>query len=153
MHNVRLASFKTCKEGGAMDANHPRDLRGSLVCRKASMKLNKVGYPRVRKSCMAHLSFSPAASHRSCSSCLRCSLSSSCFLNPSAASRARRAHPKRVSSSWVTSLATLRRLGTGVWPSTKPAKLMTVLTGVGSGCNGVRKMSRRGGCGVRAGVW
>jgi hypothetical protein len=44
-------------------------------------------------------------------------------------------------------------LGTGVRPSTKPAKLTAVLTGVGSGCNGVRKMSRDAVCGVRAGVW
>ena len=36
-----------------------------------------------------------AASRRSSSSCLHCSLSSSCFLNPSAASRARRSLPKR----------------------------------------------------------
>ena len=91
---------------------------------------------------------SSAALRHSCSSCLRCSLSSSCFLNPSAASRARRSRPKRLSSSWVISLATLRRLGTCV--STKPAKLMAVLTGVGiSGCNGVQKMSRDAAWGVR----
>ena len=72
---------------------------------------------------------------------LRCSLSSSCFLNPFGASRARRSLPKRVRLSWVTSLETLRHCCTGIWPATKLAKFTAVLIGVGSGCNGVREMS------------
>ena len=54
------------------------------------------------------------ASRCSCSSSLHLSLSSSCFLNPSAASHARRSLPNRARSSCVTSLAILHRLGTGV---------------------------------------
>ena len=72
---------------------------------------------------------------------LRCSLSSSCFLNPFGASRARRSLPKRVKLSWVTSLETLRHCCTGIWPATKLAKFTAVLIGVGSGCNSVREMS------------
>ena len=128
---------------------------GSLVSRKALIKLNKVGYPQACKSCMAHLSFISEASRCSCSSSLHLSLSSSCFLNNSAASRARLSLPNHARSSCVTSLVILHHLGTGVWPSTNPVKFMAglmLVTGMGSGCNGVRKMSREVR-GVHAGVW
>jgi len=60
---------------------------------------------------------------------LRCSLSSSCFLNPSAASHAHCSLPKREAILGNFS-RDLCHWGTGIWPSTKLAKFIAVLTGV-----------------------
>ena len=68
-------------------------------------------------------------------------LSSSRFLDPFAASRTGGSLLKHVQLSWVTCLVTLR---TGLWPSTRPGpvKFTAVLrlTGMGSGCNCVKRL-------------